>query len=103
MGNQKFQMIGAKQHEPKEKLNIVTRSGLATDGGPLDNAKNSVIECVRRSTTKSPTFDLQKENETFLQERIDFYDAGASSSKDNDKGKGIASLPLRSDPFVIKS
>ena len=100
MGNQNIKLIGAEHDEPKQTLNIVTRSGLATNGGPLDNAKNNVAEWVRRSTAKSPTFDLQREKEAFFQVRRDYCDAGASSSKVTEKGKVISNIPLQSDPLV---
>ena len=58
------------------------------------------MEGVRKSTVKPPTFELQKEKETFLQAQRDFCDVGASCSRTNAKGKGIASTPLQSDPLV---
>jgi len=63
MGNQNVESISVEHHKPEHKLNIVTQSGLATDGGLLHNAKISATEWVRRLTAKSPTFDLQKEKE----------------------------------------
>ena len=71
-----------------------------TDGSELGSAKKTTEEWVRKSTIKSPTFELQKEKETFLQAQGDFCDAGASCSKTNAKGKGIVSTPLWSDPFA---
>ena len=79
---------------------MVTRSGLATDGAHLSSANQTTAEWVRKSTVKPPTFELQKEKETFLQAQRDFYDVGGSCSKTNDKGKGIASILLRSDLFA---
>ena len=66
MSNQNVKLIGAEHRELEKWLNIVTRSGLGTDGNQSDNVKNSSTEWVRRSSTKSPTFELQKEKETFL-------------------------------------
>ena len=66
MGNPNVQLIGVEHHESVQKLNIVTRSGLAIDGGLPYIVKNSVVEWVRISAMKSPMFDLQKEKETFL-------------------------------------
>ena len=99
-GKSYVQLIGAKDHTPDQNLNVVTQSGLATDGGQSNNAKNSLVEWVGKSTAKSPMFELHKEKETFLQALRDFCDAGASSSKANEKGKGIVSILLRSDPFA---
>ena len=79
---------------------VVTRSGLATNGSQLSSVKQPTMECVWKSTAKPPTFELQKEKETFLQAQRDFCDAGASYSRTNDKGKGIEIIPLRSDPFT---
>lgn len=67
MGNQNVQLIGVEDRTPEQKLNVVMRSVLATDGVQSDNAKNSTIEWIRKSTAKSPTFELRKEKETFLQ------------------------------------
>ena len=66
MGNKNVQLIGPENRTPDQKVNVVTRSGLATDGGQPDNARNSAVEWVRRLTAKSPALDLQKEKETFL-------------------------------------
>ena len=100
MGNQNVQLIGAKNCTPDQKINVITRSGLATDGAQLGGAKQITTEWVRKSTVKSPTFDLQKEKETFLQERRDFCDVVAFGSKTNYKGREIAIISLRSDPFA---
>lgn len=75
VGNPSVQLIGAKHHESQQKLNIVMRSGLAIDGSPLDIMKKSAMDWVRRSAAKSPTFDLQKEKEMFLQAQREFCDA----------------------------
>jgi hypothetical protein len=58
MGNQNVQLIGAKNRTPEQKLNVVMRSGLVTDGVQSDSVKNNTMEWVRKSTTKSPTFEL---------------------------------------------
>ena len=100
MGNQNVQLIGVEDSTPQHKLNVVMRSGLATDGAQSGSVKQPTVEWIQKSTVKPPTFKLQKEKETFLQARRDFYDAGASYSKTNEKGKGIASIPLQSDPFA---
>ena len=52
MGNQNVQCISAEDRTPEQKLNVVTRSGLATDGVQSDIAKNSTAEWVRKSTAK---------------------------------------------------
>ena len=52
---------------------------------------------------KPPTFDLQKEKETFLQMQRDFYDMGASCLKVDDKRKGTTRIPLQSDPCIGES
>lgn len=66
MGNHNVQLIGVENRNPGKRLNVVTRSGLATNGVQSDSVKNNTAEWVRKSTTKSPTFELQKEKETFL-------------------------------------
>ena len=89
MGNQNVQLIGAEERTLEHKLNVVTWSGLETDGSQSGSAKKSNEEWVHKSAVNPPTFDLQKEKETFLQAQRDFCDAGASCSKTNAKGKGI--------------
>ena len=74
------------------------RSGLMINGAWEESAKQPTAEWVRKLTMKPPTFDLQKEQETFLQMQRDFYDMGASCSKTNDKRKGTTRIPLQSDP-----
>ena len=66
MGNQNVQLIGVEDSTPEQNLNVVTRSGLVTDGAQLGGVKQSIAEWGRKSTVKSPTFELQKEKETFL-------------------------------------
>lgn len=61
MGNHNVQLIGVEDRTPEQKLNVVTQTRLATDGVKSDSAKTSTTEWVRKSTAKSPTFDLQKE------------------------------------------
>ena len=100
MGNQNVQLIGVEDHTPDQKINVIMRSGLATDGIQSGGLKQSTAEWVRKSTAKSPTFELQKEKETLLQAQRDFYDVAAFGSKTNYKGKEIASIPLCSDPFA---
>ena len=102
MGNQNVQLIGAQERTPKHKLNVVTWSGLAIYGSKSSNVKKTTEEWVWKSTVKTPTFELQKEKENFLQALRDFCDEGASCSKTNAKGKGISSTPLQSDPFAGK-
>ena len=75
------------------------QSGLVTDGFQSGSAKKTNEEWVQKSTVKPPTFDVQKEKETFLQAQRYFCDAGASCSNTNDKVKGIASTLLQSNPF----
>ena len=58
MGNQNVQLIGVEECTPEHKLNVVTRSGLATDGAQSANAKQTIVEWVRKSTIKLPTFEL---------------------------------------------
>lgn len=58
MGNRNVQLIGVEDRTPEQKLKVVMQSGLLTNGVLLDNAKNSIVEWVRNSTTKSPTFEL---------------------------------------------
>ena len=94
MGNQNVQLICAKDHTPQQKLNIVTRSGLATDGAQSSGAKKPTAKWVQKSIDKPSTFDLQKQKETFLQAQRDFNDVTTSFSNTIDKGKGIVSIPL---------
>ena len=58
MGNQNVQLIGVENRTLDQKLNVVTRSGLATDDVLLDNSKNSTMDWVRKSTAKSPTLEI---------------------------------------------
>ena len=58
MGNKNIKLIGAEDHTPEQNINVVTQSGLATDGVQLDSVKNNMAEWVRKSTAKSPTFEL---------------------------------------------
>ena len=58
MGNQNVQLIGAEECTPQHKLNVLTRSGLVTDGVELGSAKQPTVEWVRKSTVKPPTFEL---------------------------------------------
>ena len=64
--------------------------------------KKPTAEWVWKLTNKPSTFDLQKQKETFLQAQRDFDDVAASCSKTNDKGKGIVSIHLRSDPYACE-
>jgi hypothetical protein len=100
MGNQNVQLIGVEDRTPDQKINVIMRGGLVTNDAQSIGVKQSTAEWVRKSIVKSPTFDLHKEKETFLQVRRDFYDVEASASKTNYKEKEIVSIPLHSDPFV---
>ena len=88
LDNQNVQLIGVEECTREQKLNVVTWNGLATDGSQSGSVKKTIEEWVRKSTIKPPTFELQKEKETFFQAQRDFCNAGASCSKTNDKGKG---------------
>ena len=65
MGNQNVQLIGVEDHTLEQKINVVTQSGLATDGAQSNGVKNTTAEWARKSIVKSPTFELQKENKPF--------------------------------------
>ena len=60
MRNQNVQLIGAEDRTSEHKLNVVMRSGLATDGVQLSGVKKPNVEWLRNSTDKPSTFDLQK-------------------------------------------
>lgn len=64
--------------------------------------KKSTAEWVQKLTDKPSTFDLKKQKETFLQGQRDFGDVTVSCSKTIDKGKGIVSIPLQSDPYACE-
>ena len=78
------------------------RSGLTIDGAQEESMKQPTTEWVRKSTMELPTFDLQKEKETFLQAQRDLCDMGTSCSKTDDKRKETMRIPLRSDPCIIE-
>ena len=65
--------------------------------------KKPTAEWVLKSIDKPSTFDLQKQKETFLQAQRDFGDVETSCSKSINKGKGIVSIPLQSDPVVVEA
>ena len=67
MANQNVQFIGTKNRIPQPKINVVTRSGLVTDGAQSRSVKKPTMEWIRKTSDKPPTFDLQKQNETFVQ------------------------------------
>ena len=94
MGNQNDQLIGVENRTPCQKLNVITRSELVTDGAQVESTKQLTTEWVQKLTMKPPTFDLQKEKETFLQGQRDFCDMGVSCSNTGDKRKGTVSIPL---------
>ena len=71
-----------------------------TNGAQKVGEKQPTVEWVQNSTMKPPTFDLHKEKETFLQSQREFCDMGASCSRIEDKTKGTARIPLRSDPYA---
>ena len=73
---------------------------MATDGAQVEGVKQPTAKWVQKSTMKPPTFDLQKEKETFLHAQRHFCDMGASCSNTGDKRKGTVSISLRSDPCV---
>ena len=58
MANQNVQFIGVEDHIPQPNINVVTRSGLATDGAQLSGVKQPTAEWVRKTVDKPPTFDL---------------------------------------------
>lgn len=100
MGNQNVQLIGYQNHTLHQKLNVIMQSGLVIDGAQVESVKQPTTEWVQKSIMKPPTFDLHKENQTFIQVQRDFCDMGPSCSKNDDKRKGVVSIPLRSDPCV---
>ena len=61
MVNQNVQFVGAKDHILQHKINVVTRSGLATDGAQLSGLKQPTAEWIRKTTDKPPVFDLQQQ------------------------------------------
>ena len=58
MGNQNVQLIGSKDCTPEHKLNVVTQSGLATNGAQSSGVKKPIVEWVQKSTDKPSTFNL---------------------------------------------
>ena len=88
MGSHNVQLIGVEDRTPEHKLDVVTQSGLATDGAQSSVVKKLVAEWVWKSTNKPSTFDLKKQKDIFLQAQRDFGDAAPSCSKTIDKEKG---------------
>ena len=46
MVNQNVQLIGVEDHIPQQKINVVMRSGLATDGAQSSGLKQPTTEWV---------------------------------------------------------
>ena len=44
MGNQNVQLIGAEDHIPEQNFNVVTQSGIVTDGVQSDSVKNNMAD-----------------------------------------------------------
>lgn len=75
---------------------------MTTEGAREERVKQPTMEWVRKSAMRLPTFDVQKEKETFLQARGDFTNTGASCSKAREQRNGTERIPLRSDPCITE-
>ena len=56
--NPNIQLISLEQSNPDQKLNIITRSGLSTEGPQLNNPIQSSDVLVRRPDAKKLVFDV---------------------------------------------
>ena len=94
MENQNIQLIGAEDHSPQQKINVVRKSGLVTDGSQSSGVKKPTAKWFQKMIDNSPTFDLQKQKETFLQAKRDFYNGVSCYLKANEKGKWMVRILL---------
>ena len=63
--------------------------GLNTEGIP-----------EKQGHQKDYIWDLEKQKETFLHVKQDFYDKGASSSNTKDIRRELVTIPLQTNPYV---
>ena len=68
-----------------------------TNGVQGEKANQPTAEWVRKTSTKEPMLDLQKQKETFLQVKEDFCDQGVSSSRSEDTKREPMTIPLQSN------
>ena len=78
MVNQNVQLIGVEYRILQQKINVVTRNGLATNGAHSSGVKQPTAEWIRKLTDKPPMFDLQKQKETFVQAQSECCDVPLS-------------------------
>jgi len=56
--NQNVQLIDIESYIQAQEFNIITRSGLTTNGAQEERAKQPTAEWVRKTSMKQPTLDL---------------------------------------------
>ena len=76
---QNMKMMRSEQHEDDPRINIVTQSGVDTREDKVEVKDPEVDAWVRKAGEKSTGFNLQKEDETFLEAKNSFMDMGAST------------------------
>ena len=98
IANQNIQLVTTKTRDEALELNISTRGGLNTKGIPEEQRHHPKVEWVQPVVTKDYVWDLQKQKETFLQAKQEFYEKGASSSKTKDIRREPVTIPLQINP-----
>ena len=64
------------EQRPGPTINVVTRSGATTH---IQNKEKQPDEAwVRKAPEKVPTFDIEREKETFMESKRDFIDPSTS-------------------------
>ena len=66
---QNLQMISVEQRS-SPAINVVTRSGATTQIQPAEKQPDEAW--VRKAAVKVPAFDIERENETFMEAKKDF-------------------------------
>jgi hypothetical protein len=57
-------MISTEEHNDQPKIAVVTREGTRTGANATEKGKG-VEQCIRKAVEPMPTFNPQKENETY--------------------------------------
>ena len=100
--HQNIQLIAAEQEEPEPGVNIVTRIGVSTSGTLQEMEKNTGQEWVRRAPNKATPLDLQKNKQTF-QEDKSFFDDPTQSGSQVSPSRGIPQQAPCGDSLVQTS
>jgi len=72
-------MMRSELQEDGPNVNIVTQSGIATEEDKGKQPRENIWVC--KVAHKEDGFDLNKENETFMEGKKSFADSRASTSK----------------------